>query len=118
MADGHGGPRQGIEGRAYPNRSDLQLGVRQANPAIAEAAARRPAPSPAASLVPLDAPTQRPHEPVTAGAPIGAGPGPEVLGMLANPENDDLDLLRAMWRALPQPHEGLRRLIEDAERLL
>lgn len=31
------------------------------------------------SLVGLDAPTQRPNEPVTAGLPSGPGPGPEAL---------------------------------------
>jgi hypothetical protein len=35
-------------------------------------------------LVPLGAPTQRPGEPVTSGAPSGPGPGPESLG-LPNP---------------------------------
>lgn len=29
----------------------------------------------------LSAPTQRPNEPVTAGLPVGAGPGPEVLNL-------------------------------------
>jgi hypothetical protein len=31
-------------------------------------------------LTPLLAPTQRPNEPVTTGAPVGAGSGPEALG--------------------------------------
>lgn len=31
------------------------------------------------SVVPLGAPTQRPDEPVTAGSPMGDGPGPEAL---------------------------------------
>ena len=31
------------------------------------------------SLTPLDAPSQRPDEPVTHGASLGAGPGPESL---------------------------------------
>jgi len=35
---------------------------------------------PLSSVVPLSAPTQRPDEPVTAGAALGAGPGPEALG--------------------------------------
>lgn len=30
---------------------------------------------------PLDAPTEHPDEPVTAGSAFGAGPGPEVLGI-------------------------------------
>lgn len=32
-------------------------------------------------IIPLSAPTQRPTEPVTAGSPLGAGPGPEALGI-------------------------------------
>lgn len=39
-----------------------------------------------ASVTPLYAPTQRPEEPITAGIPMGAGPGPEVLGI-----NNNLD---------------------------
>jgi hypothetical protein len=35
----------------------------------------------AQQVTPLSAPTQRPNEPVTAGAPMGAGPGPEALGI-------------------------------------
>ena len=38
------------------------------------------------AVTPLYAPTQRPEEPVTAGIPMGAGPGPEVLGI-----NNNLD---------------------------
>jgi hypothetical protein len=39
-----------------------------------------------APVTPLYAPTQRPEEPITAGIPMGAGPGPEVLGI-----NNNLD---------------------------
>ena len=35
----------------------------------------------ATPLTPLLAPTQRPNEPVTAGGALGAGPGPEALGL-------------------------------------
>jgi hypothetical protein len=35
----------------------------------------------AQQVTPLTAPTQRPNEPVTAGAPMGAGAGPEALGI-------------------------------------
>lgn len=35
----------------------------------------------AESVTPLFAPSQRPDEPITAGIPMGAGPGPEVLMM-------------------------------------
>jgi hypothetical protein len=46
-------------------------------------AAVRPRPSGGnrpAMPVPFDAPTQRPDEPVTAGAALGPGPGPAALG--------------------------------------
>jgi hypothetical protein len=33
------------------------------------------------AVTPLTAPTQRPFEPVTAGSPLGAGPGPEALNL-------------------------------------
>jgi hypothetical protein len=33
-----------------------------------------------APITPLYAPTERPNEPITAGIPLGAGPGPEALG--------------------------------------
>jgi hypothetical protein len=40
-----------------------------------------PSPGGGGSLVPLDAPTQNPGEPVTAGAPLGPGIGPEAAGI-------------------------------------
>jgi hypothetical protein len=44
---------------------------------LASAAASQP-------LTPLNAQSTRPDEPVTAGAPMGAGPGMEVLGLPNN----------------------------------
>lgn len=46
----------------------------------------RQAAASAGPVTPLFAPTQRPDEPVTSGIALGAGPGPEVLGM--NVTND------------------------------
>jgi hypothetical protein len=37
--------------------------------------------APQEQVTPLFAPSQRPGEPITTGIPMGAGPGPEVLGM-------------------------------------
>lgn len=64
-------------------------------------------------LPPLNAPTTRPNEPITAGAPFGPGPGPlgagipafdakaaalEQLKMIAQLEqNDDLADLTSRW---------------------
>lgn len=39
-----------------------------------------PGKMPLSSVIPLNAPTQRPDEPVTAGSNFGPGPGPEALG--------------------------------------
>lgn len=40
---------------------------------------------PPSALTPLDAPTARPEEPITAGADAGPGPGPEAVGI----QNDE-----------------------------
>lgn len=48
------------------------------------------------SLTPLNAPSQRPDEPVTSGAAVGPGVGPEALG-LPDPDkirNQDAEQLR------------------------
>ncbi len=54
---------------AEPNQPYGQAG--------AQREAQRSMPLP--SMTPLSAPSQRPSEPVTAGLPVGAGPGPDVL---------------------------------------
>lgn len=59
-----------------------------------------------APLTPLDAPSGRPSEPVTAGSPMGAGPGPEALSM--QDEGDDIrraqDFLPALMVLASQPN--------------
>ena len=49
------------------------------NTEIRQAVAQEP-------VTPLFAPSQRPDEPITAGIAMGAGPGPEVLGMTRTAE--------------------------------
>jgi len=51
-----------------------------ASPRAQGRAAAQPAPQ-QAQVTPLFAPTQRPDEPITAGAPFGAGPGPAQSNM-------------------------------------
>lgn len=105
MANGHGGYRRPTNPAAtsgpgaYSRRTDgqpkmqlpdarygeqaeyqeIQAGARMGSPSAAQA-------GPAAGvdpsgLTPLDAPTGRPNEPVTSGAPAGAGVGPEAIGL-------------------------------------
>ena len=45
-------------------------------------------------VTPLYAPSQRPDEPITAGIPMGAGPGPEVLGINQPMTDTDSDRQR------------------------
>jgi hypothetical protein len=48
-------------------------------------------------VTPLFAPTQRPDEPITAGSIMGAGPGPEALGINAAAPREKLsDILSRM----------------------
>lgn len=44
--------------------------------------------APAQKLVPLDAPTERPGEPITTGMPFGPGAGPEALPNYRQAEAD------------------------------
>ena len=49
-----------------------------------------------APVTPLYAPTQRPEEPITTGIPMGAGAGPEVLGMNQPSADTDADKQRLL----------------------
>jgi hypothetical protein len=51
------------------------------NGSLNEMAASAPMAQPRPNVVPLDAPSQNPMEPVTAGVSVGPGPGPSVLSM-------------------------------------
>jgi hypothetical protein len=55
--------------------------VRGARASDVRAAAQAP-------VTPLYAPTERPEEPITAGIAMGAGPGPEVLGININQDTE------------------------------
>lgn len=90
-----GGARKGTPGRAYQNRTDLNVArAPQAGLATAAAGGQTappPASPPGVSLTPPGPvigpdqvptptdPSARPDEPITAGLPTGPGDGPEVL---------------------------------------
>jgi hypothetical protein len=119
----------------YPNRSDLRnpatrqvrftgqtygQGVQQArsqqavppgtSPATVQgqqmAARQRPVPG----ARPLNRPTERPNEPLTAGAPFGPGPGPLEMSAPARmiPENDVLDRMLALHSMFPNDQLRLK----------
>jgi hypothetical protein len=55
--------------------------------------------TPPPSAIPFDAPTQAPGEPVTAGAALGAGIGPEAAGIKSD-EQATVDQMRPYLRSL------------------
>lgn len=107
-----GGKRNGTPGKAYPNRADLrsvqpipggnygeqtaQAAVQQATPESSPAAPVPPGVLPG-SQGPLTRPTERPDEPLSAGAPWGPGPN-SVPGI--NPNAPGMDMRKAI-RMLP-----------------
>ena len=63
------------------------------------------------AVTPLYAPTQRPEEPITSGIPIGAGPGPEVLGINTNQDTESdrtrlISYLPALEAAAADPNSS------------
>jgi hypothetical protein len=82
----------------------------------AQQAARRVAPAAPGSLT---APTARPDEPITAGAPFGAGPGPEVLPIPIAPQpGSRADLAERVRVILAQfPNEALYGLAAELDTL-
>lgn len=70
-----------------------------------QATGQAPAP-PSTPLTPINAPTQQPDTPLTAGLPSGPGAGPEALqGAQMSP----IDEIRAMFQA--NPSDDMRRLV-------
>lgn len=126
-----GGRRAGKQGKAYGRRTDLNAaapsktyGDRAAQEAAMRAvpvappptspppagAGSPPPPAGGGPLPPIDAPTNRPNEPLTHGLTGGAGGGPDILNSL--PAGDpSLDELRAIYQRFPT--EEIRELIEE-----
>lgn len=73
-------------------------------------------------LIPLDAPTQRPDEPITAGVDAGAGPGSEVLNLpqgvgMGQDVDSGIQAIRAMYLRDPR-NQDLRRILELVDQQL
>lgn len=89
--------RQGIKklpNAGYGEQKEFQA-QQQAAP-MAKAAQSNPM----ASVIPFNAPTQRPDEPVTAGVDAGPGPGSEALGM-KSPIDTQLEDLNRLAKYMP-----------------
>lgn len=78
--------------------------------------------APAANLppvTPLDAPTQRPNQPVTAGAALGPGGGEEILGLPPISPVMEFDsgvnTIRALYLQDPN-NQDLKRILEYVDR--
>lgn len=93
-----GGPGQPVRapsGGAYGERTELEQ-LQQAAPLSASPGGESGAPAPdlMEGLIGFAEPTQLPEEPVTAGAPLGEGPGLEALGLPNQPGEDIKNLLQ------------------------
>jgi hypothetical protein len=125
--------------KQYPNRSDLrnpakkiaakaapgqtygeaekQMAAQRAVPMaapptdVAPTATPQPRVAPG-SMGPLNRPTERPNEPLTAGAPFGPGPTPTGMSYMG-PRNADpiLDELRALYSQYP--NDDLANLLDS-----
>lgn len=133
-----GGARTGRPGKAYPNRTDMHQPIKAASggpygEVTALKNAQKVIPLPNATPGPasppttgggvpvapgdinFEGPTQRPNEPVTAGLPNSAGPGPEVLN-LPNDAATTAAHLRTMYANVPAARNNdFLRLVELAE---
>lgn len=131
MPRGRGGRRRGKAGKPYANRSDLraqpisvptggEYGSRKASedaqraiplsrpaePAVAPEVGAAPTAMP--GQIPFSSDSAFPNEPVTAGAPMGMGPGPEAL-VTRPPPPTLIDTLASLPNASPE----LRALAEE-----
>lgn len=104
-----GGKRQGTQGHAYTNRTDLAQNYGSQGSAAAGDFVPNPSqpmrPMITADQVPnLADPTARPEEPVTAGLPLGAGPGIESVGPMPPAVADPVrQAVQAMLMISPNP---------------
>jgi len=95
-----------VPGQAY-GEAGAQLASQSVVPmaGAAPSAAPAPAPSPVmpGSLGSLSRPTDRPDEPLTAGASFGPGPTPGSQFVVPKESDPVLNELRGLYRAYPSP---------------
>ena len=79
-------PMRALPDAGYGEQADF-MGIQAGAPMAADPQIAPPPPPG------IDAPTNRPNEPVTAGAAMGPGPGPEVLPSLGSAASEDMKKL-------------------------
>jgi len=95
---------QVAKGQTYGKRKQQEDAMRAVpmapSPTGTAQPVRRPTPNAAGSLT---APTARPNEPITAGAPFGEGPGPMGAGIPMMPSGTDnvIEELKAIYQMFP-----------------
>lgn len=100
---------QVIPSQNYGDRSEMQalqtsapLAATGSMNGVEPGAAAAPQQASLPPIVPLDAPTTRPDEPITAGIDMGPGPGANALGI----SNNGMKLSQALERMLPYDNTG------------
>ena len=95
-----------VPGQAY-GEAGAQLASQSIVPMAGAAPSAAPAPAPApvmpGSLGPLNRPTERPGEPITAGASFGPGPTPGTQFVVPRESDPVLNELRGLYQAYPSP---------------
>lgn len=101
-------------GQTYGKRQE-QIEAQRAVPmgrSPVEAPVARPRPSAPGSLT---APTARPMEPITAGAPFGPGPGPEAMGLPMIRPSEDVAVSELRRIMMSYPSDELADLLDAYE---
>lgn len=96
-----------FEGQTYGQATQQRRAVQAVPTAAPPTDIQRPTPGRVASM---NAPTARPNEPITAGAPFGAGPTPQQAGIMPEMEPQMgsrqylIERVRALYTTHPNPN--------------
>lgn len=108
------GQTYGEAGAQRQAQKTIPMGTPQPPQAAPQQKQRQPLP-----VTPLTAPTERPDEPVTAGNPLGAGPGTEMLPQpmpMATPPGSRQDLINQVRYIYSKtPNTALLQLLLELE---
>jgi hypothetical protein len=101
-------PAQKMAKTAVPGQGYGEAGAQLASQSVVPMASAAPAPvAPPApmpgAMGPLNRPTDRPNEPLTAGASFGPGPTPGVQFVVPKESDPVLNELRGLYQAYPSP---------------